>query len=122
MTTPPTEALSAVVLVGLGGAAGAVSRYLLGQIVAGRRATLAVNVLGSALLGIVVAAGPALGGPTTLAVGTGFCGAFTTFSSFAVGVVELATEDRRADAAEFAAVNLLAALGGVGLGSALIAL
>jgi CrcB protein len=115
--SPAPGSAGAFLLVALGGAAGALARHLVGQVAAGRRATVAVNVLGSVALGAVVAAGPALDGSVVLAAGTGFCGAFTTYSSFAVGVVGLATDGRRRDATAFAAVNLVGALLGVGAGA-----
>jgi CrcB protein len=118
----PPAALGAFLLVGFGGAAGALARHLVGRVVAGRRATLAVNVLGSVALGAVVSTGAATDGSVALALGTGFCGAFTTFSSFAVGVVELAADGREGVAVRFAAVNLVGALMGVGVGSMLAGL
>jgi CrcB protein len=50
----------------------------------GRRATLLVNVLGSAALGLLVHPSAS----TAALLGTGFCGAFTTYSTFAVEVVQ----------------------------------
>lgn len=75
-------------LVGAAGALGALARYWIGTAIGVRSfpwATLAINVLGSFLLGFV------LGGPgagrwsptTTTAVSVGFLGAFTTFSTLA---------------------------------------
>lgn len=46
------------------------------------RATLAVNLTGSFLLGLIVGWDP--GDPWTTIVGTGFCGALTTFATFAL--------------------------------------
>lgn len=84
--------------VGVGGAAGAICRYLIGQqlthdqIPAG---TLAVNVLGSFLLGLAVFSG--LGGDLSLFFAVGFCGSLTTYSSFSVDTIQLWTaEPRRA--------------------------
>ena len=93
--------------VGVGGAAGAVSRYAVGLAIE-RRAldTAVVNVTGSFLLGLLVGVDPA--GPTALALGVGFCGAFTTFSSFAVETVGLAEDD----GLRTAAVNAAGTLGG----------
>lgn len=48
-------------------------------------ATLLVNVVGSFLLGVV--ARKAM--PTALAIGVGFCGGLTTFSTFAVEIAAL---------------------------------
>jgi CrcB protein len=82
-----------VLLVAIGGAAGAAARFLVTKASATHLGTafpyhtLFVNVLGSFLLGVIT--GLALGRvavPETvrLLVGVGFCGAFTTFSTFAV--------------------------------------
>jgi CrcB protein len=103
-------------VVGVGGVLGAVARYLVGQGLSGRRATATVNVLGSALLGLVVTL--PVGDSLLLAVGTGFCGAFTTFSSFAVEVAELSTDGERV-AGRYALLMLLGALLGVGAGTLL---
>jgi CrcB protein len=102
-------------LVGAGGVAGALSRHLLGErIDAHTRDTLAVNVLGSFLLGVVTAA--PIGDAVLLAVGTGFCGAFTTFSTFAFETVRLAEEGEGRRAVSNALVTLFAALVAVGAG------
>lgn len=111
-------------LVGLGGVAGAVARHLVGSHVEGDNLdTLAVNVLGSFLLGAIVAA-PSSGpvDPITLAVGTGFCGAFTTFSSFAFETVRLVETGSPRRAVANALGTLAAALLAVGLGAATTAL
>jgi CrcB protein len=100
-------ALVSALAVGLGGAVGACSRYAVGLAIERRAVdTVAVNVLGSFLIG--VALGLEWGGPAELAVAVGFCGAFTTFSSFAVETVRLA-EDGRPRAAVANAVGTLAA-------------
>jgi CrcB protein len=54
-------------------------------------ATLAVNVAGSAVLGVVLGLGDAPGWVVAL-VGTGFCGTLTTFSTFGADVVRLLEE------------------------------
>jgi len=75
----------------LGSALGAPTRYLLDQLVSSRHewafpwGTFVVNVTGSFLLGLLVSAA-ANGGvePWLLtAVGTGFLGSYTTFSTYA---------------------------------------
>jgi len=109
------------VLVGLGGALGALGRYAVDVALSGgRRSTFAVNVVGSVALGALVAASPPY--PTLALAGTGFCGAFTTFSSFAVNVSEALAEGERSIAAADAAGTLAAALVGVGAGMALVGL
>ncbi|MFC1812493.1 fluoride efflux transporter CrcB [Thermodesulfobacteriota bacterium] len=85
-------------LVGLGGFLGANARYLISSLTAKHIdpslpwGTLAVNVSGSFVIGVFLAwttervlADPAY----RLLVAVGFCGAFTTFSSFAFETVRL---------------------------------
>lgn len=71
-------------LVALGAAVGSPLRYVVAQRWDGRfpRGTLAVNVLGSLLLGLLTAL--SLSGHAMALLGTGFCGGFTTYSAFAV--------------------------------------
>ncbi|PSP99114.1 fluoride efflux transporter CrcB [Halobacteriales archaeon QS_4_70_19] len=107
--------MNPTLLVGLGGVAGALARHLLGERIEEDTAdTLAVNVLGSFLLGVLVAV-PA-GSDLLLAAGTGFCGAFTTFSTFAYETVRLAESGRPRRAVLNGTVNLVGALVAVGLG------
>ena len=99
------------VLVGLGGAVGAVLRHVVGVALDSDRfpyGTLAVNVAGSAVLAGVTLAGA--GEPVLLLVGTGVCGAFTTFSSFAFETVRMWETGARWRAALNAAANLALAL------------
>jgi len=107
---------SPFLLVGAGGVLGALARHLLGErIERGTLDTLAVNVLGSFALGVLVAV-PA-GDSLLLLAGTGFCGAFTTFSTFAFETVRLFETGHRRRAAGNAAANLAGALAAVALGS-----
>jgi CrcB protein len=102
-------ALVSALAVGLGGAGGALARYGVGQAIEGRgRNTLAVNVLGSFAIGVLLASG--LSETALLAVAVGFCGAFTTFSSFAVETVRMAEDGEVVGAAVNAAGTLLLAL------------
>jgi fluoride exporter len=73
-----------LLLVALGAAVGAPLRYLAGHLLDERfpTGTLVVNLAGSFLLGLFTGLG--LSGSATALLGTGFCGALTTFSSFAV--------------------------------------
>ena len=89
-----------LVLVMLGAALGAPSRWLLDQAIQTRResafplGTWVINVSGSLILGVILGAtafGP--GSPDLVAVaGTGFCGGFTTYSTFGYETLRL-TED-----------------------------
>lgn len=81
-------------LVGFGGAIGAVLRWGIGRLavqLAGSSfpwGTLAANLLGSFALGVLVRARPATD-PLIWLLGMGLLGGFTTFSSFAVEVLGL---------------------------------
>lgn len=110
-------ALVSALAVGVGGAVGACSRYAVGLAIERRAAdTLAVNVVGSFLIGVVL--GLEWGGSVELALAAGFCGAFTTFSSFAVETVRLAETGRPRAAIANAVGALVAALIAVGVGIA----
>ena len=84
-------------LVAAGGALGALSRYaldraavaVLGPTVLG---ILLINVTGSFLLGIFVAASDSFGWPSSarMLVAVGFLGSYTTFSTLTVASVQLA--------------------------------
>lgn len=110
--------MTTLLLVGLGGVVGALARHRLGErIETGTADTLAVNVLGSLLLGALLAV--PVGESFLLLAGTGFCGAFTTFSTFAFETVRLAETGDPWRALGNAAVNLVGAVGAVFLGAAL---
>jgi CrcB protein len=98
----------AVALVGVGGALGATCRHALGIHLDGRGSITAVNALGSLALGGALAA--PIGSAATALFAVGFCGAFTTFSSFAVETVSTAADGDALVAARFAAANLIAGL------------
>jgi len=80
-----------VLLVFIGGGFGSVLRYLLGtkfnsQVSGIPWGTFAANILGSLLIGIILglaAKNNTLSQNHTLLLATGFCGGFTTFSTFA---------------------------------------
>jgi len=97
-------------LVGLGGALGAVLRWSVGESVRVEgypASTLVVNVLGTFALAALTFAGA--GEDAMLLFGTGACGAFTTFSSFSVDVVGLVDNERFGAAALHALGNLAGA-------------
>ncbi|TDO41985.1 fluoride efflux transporter CrcB [Paractinoplanes brasiliensis] len=97
-------------LVAVGAAVGAPLRYLTDRLIQSRHdsvfpwGTLTVNVAGSLLLGVVT------GLPTDSAVaalvGTGFCGALTTYSTFSYETLRLLQDG----ALFYAMVNVVASL------------
>src|SRR3954465_11836478 len=86
------------VVVGLAAGLGAVCRYLLDQLVGHQHdtdfpyGTLVVNVTGSFLLGLVTGLSlhSGLGNDAAVTLSAGFCGGYTTWSTFAYQSVALA--------------------------------
>ncbi|MFG1605383.1 fluoride efflux transporter FluC [Actinoplanes sp. NPDC049265] len=82
-----------VLLVALGAAVGAPLRYLTDRLIQAQTGsrfpwgTLTVNVAGSLLLGFLV--GLPVGRDVAALLGTGFCGALTTYSTFGWETVAL---------------------------------
>jgi CrcB protein len=86
--------LSTALAVALGGAVGSLARWSLGTALLGASArvpvgTLVVNVVGSFALGFLLAALPSPPAPLRAALTVGFCGGFTTFSTFSAETVAL---------------------------------
>jgi fluoride exporter len=109
-----------VLLVALGAAVGAPLRYLVDRFVQTRHdsvfpwGTLTVNVAGSFLLGLLAGA---VRGPWLALLGTGFCGALTTYSTFGYETVRLVQERARLYAALNVVVSVVAGLGAALLGT-----
>jgi len=68
--------------------------------------TLAVNVVGSAVLGALSGAS-GVGAAAVALVGTGFCGTLTTFSTFGADVLRLVDLRRLAAALAYAASSVV---------------
>ena len=96
------------------GAVGAPLRYIVDGLVVDRsggtfpHGTAVINIIGSFLLGLLTGMALYHGFPTTskTVLGTGFCGSFTTFSTFAFETVRLAEEGGRRDAVKNTLLNL----------------
>lgn len=111
--------------IAVGGAVGAGTRWvvLVGFEPAGRLpwALLALNVGGSVLLGVLLAEEWAHPSARLLlhdAGGIGFCGGLTTFSTFAVEMVDLVRDDELGIAAAYGALSVVLSVAGVLLGAA----
>ncbi len=83
--------LRAIILVGLGSAGGGILRYLVGKWIHNATSTsfplgtMAVNILGCFIIGLIYGIfdkGTSSDVNMQLLLATGFCGGFTTFSSF----------------------------------------
>lgn len=113
------------------GAVGAPVRYLVDGYVRDRAGeglfpwgTYVVNVTGSLLLGLLTGLGLFHAFPDTprAVLGTGFCGAYTTFSTFTLETVRLLEEGATNAAFRNAAGTLLVCAGAAAAGVALAAL
>ncbi len=94
-------------LVGVGGAIGAVLRYMIGEWLPDGFpwGTLTVNLLGSLILGVIV--GMSLSAEMGLLIGTGIMGAFTTMSAYSVDLVELFENSEYGPAVSYVLITLL---------------
>ncbi|GGL67993.1 CrcB family protein [Halocalculus aciditolerans] len=87
MSRHPLLTVEVVVLVAIGGFAGANLRYLAAELLPGLPGTLLANVLGATLLGFLLYEAELTGllaERTHVVVGTGFLSSFTTYSTFVV--------------------------------------
>ncbi|ALG81466.1 fluoride efflux transporter FluC [Halanaeroarchaeum sulfurireducens] len=84
--------IESLVLVAIGGFAGANLRFAAGNVVAGPAGTLLVNVVGSFALGFLLYEArysAVVSQRTHVVVATGFLSLFTTYSTFALEAIEL---------------------------------
>jgi CrcB protein len=116
-----------LLLIGLGGAVGSISRYGMGAAVQ-RLAhasfpvgTLTVNVLGSIAVGILAKLflNTQLHPELRAMLIVGFCGGFTTFSAFSLESVALMQGGEWGKVAAYVALSVLLCLAGTAAGFAL---
>ncbi|BDM74016.1 putative fluoride ion transporter CrcB 2 (plasmid) [Streptomyces nigrescens] len=114
-------------LVIAGAVVGAPLRYLTDRAVQTRHDTLfpwgtfTINVIGSLILGLLtgaIAAGAA-SSRMQLLIGTGFCGALTTYSTFSYETLRLAEDGARFFALANVVASVVAGLGAAFAGAAL---
>jgi len=109
-------------LVALGGIVGANARYVVSNLAAARwgvafpYGTLLINISGSALLGFLLGALPSDAGGWRLLLATGFCGGYTTFSTFAFETMALAERAGRRGALANAVGSTVLCVGAAALG------
>ena len=102
-----------LLLVAVGAVPGALLRWQFGVVLNDR--DVLANVLGSLILGVLV--GLPYRPRVQVLVGIGFCGSFTTFSSWMVNSVDLIHQGR-----PMAAVGLIGLTLGLGIGAAALGL
>ena len=112
-----------VLVVGLGGFLGSALRYTLARLLYARApgfplGTLAVNVLGCLAIGWLYQAFPAGEGHTknrAFAI-VGFCGGFTTFSTFSLETIGLINGGETAKALAYVALSAVSCVAATALG------
>jgi CrcB protein len=110
--------------IALGGFAGGLARYGLGLAFPTAHghfpaATFAINISGSFILALLIVFVLEIWPPTTYVrplLAVGFCGAYTTFSTWMVGVDQLLSAGRTGVAAEYLFGSLAAGLAATSLG------
>lgn len=103
------------IIVGAGGAAGAILRYLIGLIPLNRSGsfpvnTFLINIIGSFAIGVIAALAlrnDKIDPKLILFLKTGICGGFTTFSSFALETGDLISGGNTAMAAVYAVLSMV---------------
>ena len=121
--------------VALGSAVGGVTRFLLSSLIQARLpsafplGTFVINVTGSFLVAFLMRyalATPAVSAEVRALLTTGFCGGYTTFSTFSYEAVKLGQDGDYRTAGWYIAgsvvVALLGALGGTALADAMLAI
>jgi CrcB protein len=111
--------------VALGGSVGSVTRFLLGGLVQQRgggtfpSGTLLINVTGSLLLGLLMEyalASPAVSREIRVLLTTGFCGGYTTFSTFTYETARMVEDGDYRRAVLYVGLSVVVSLAGTFLG------
>lgn len=118
--------IKTLLLIGLGGAFGSIFRYLTHWITskyfqsAFPLSTFLVNVLGSLLIGLFIGYLSKYfpeNNPLKFLLIVGFCGGFTTFSSFALENYNLFQNNQQITAYLYIITSIILTISAVGLGS-----
>ena len=114
--------LKDILLVGMGSFLGGVLRFLVSKglaavaVVAFPWGTFTVNIVGCLLIGFLSAlpsSGTVISPATRLLLTTGFCGGFTTFSTFSLETAGLLQNGHTGTAAAYVICSVLACVGAV---------
>jgi CrcB protein len=114
-----------ILLVGAGGAVGCIARFLSQQFISRHYpssfpwGTLLVNIVGCFIIGVVYALsekGSVMSPEWRILLATGFCGGFTTFSSFAYENVALMRDGELLLTFLYIAASIIVGLAGAYLG------
>lgn len=116
--------MNPILQVALGGAVGSVARYGVNRAAMASFGpgfpvgTVAVNVFGSFLMGVLVVALAQRGNAWSPLLMTGLLGGFTTFSAFSLDAVSLWERGQHATAAAYVAGSVILSLAALGAGIA----
>jgi CrcB protein len=112
-------------MIALGALVGAPARYLADRAVQARHdsvfpwGTLAVNIVASLVLGVLTGAATTLDPQVVTLIGTGFCGALSTYSTFSYETLTLTSGGARFYSIANVALSLVAGIGAASFGWAL---
>jgi CrcB protein len=118
--------IKTIILVGFGGAIGSILRYLSGWFASKYFqgsfpiSTLVINILGSLLIGVfigILAKFYPENHPLKFLLIIGFCGGFTTFSSFAVENYNLFQNQQQFSAYIYIITSVILTISAVGIGN-----
>ena len=107
-----------ILLVGTGGALGSIARYLISCLftylaITNELATLLVNILGSFIIGLLI---PASQNAMYLLMAIGFCGGFTTFSTFSAQALQMMQNGQRLSSIIYIFTSVIVSIAFVFLG------
>lgn len=107
-----------ILLVGTGGALGCIARYLITCLftylsICSELATLSVNIIGSFIIGLLI---PASQNTLYLLLAVGFCGGFTTFSTFSAQAFQMLQNGQRLSSIIYILASVLISIAFVFLG------
>lgn len=107
-----------ILLVGAGGALGSIARYLITCLftyfaICSELAILLVNIIGSFIIGLLI---PASSNTLYLLAAIGFCGGFTTFSTFSAQAFQMLQNGQRLSAIVYILASVLISIAFVFLG------
>lgn len=115
-------------LVGAGGAVGAMCRYMLSTIPFKGNfpiITMATNIIGAVLIGCVIGISmqfESVSSGMILFLKTGVCGGFTTFSTFSAETLTLIENNQIVSGSLYAALSVALCIVGVTIGKTLISI
>lgn len=109
-------------MIAIGAAVGAPARYLTDRTIQSRHettfpwGTLTVNLVASLILGVVTGLSGHLSAESVALIGTGLCGALSTFSTFSYETMQLIEERSHFYAVANVVLSVVAGLGAAALG------